>query len=81
MPVAECHVGPTTRYQVSDAYRTQYLPDSCERLFDAWSESTRQRQSEEVLLKRTELSLPTKLTGGRLCFTYLGNQKWRVVLR
>ena len=43
-----------------------------------WTETDK---SEEVSLNRTELSLPTKLTGGRLCFTYLGNQKWRVVLR
>jgi hypothetical protein len=43
-----------------------------------WTEADK---SEEVLLRRAELSLPTELRGGRLCFTYLGNQKWRVVLR
>jgi hypothetical protein len=43
-----------------------------------WTEADQQR---EFLLRRSELGLPAKLTGGRLCFTYFGNGKWRAALR
>jgi hypothetical protein len=43
-----------------------------------WTEADQQR---ELLLKRSELGLPARLAGGRLCFTYLGNGKWRAALR
>jgi hypothetical protein len=43
-----------------------------------WTEAN---QSRELLLKRSELGLPVRLTGGRLCFSYLGDGKWRVALR
>ena len=43
-----------------------------------WTEAG---QTRELLLKRSELALPASLTGGRLCFSYLGDGKWRVALR
>jgi hypothetical protein len=43
-----------------------------------WTEGGRPR---ELDLKRGDLAVPAKLSSGRLCFTYLGDGKWRVRLR
>jgi hypothetical protein len=43
-----------------------------------WTEDGKPRQVE---LRRSDVSVPATLRGGRLCFTYLGDGKWRVQLR
>ena len=36
--------------------------------------------SHELVSKRDDLKIPAKLTSGKVRFTYLGNDKWRVKL-
>ncbi len=36
--------------------------------------------AHEVVLRREDLGIPAKLTSGRIRFTYLGNDKWRIRL-
>ena len=43
-----------------------------------WTEDGKLRQLE---LRRSDVAVPATLRGGRLCFTYLGDGKWRVQLR
>jgi len=43
-----------------------------------WTESGK---TQELRLQRAELGVPATLRGGRLCFTYLGDGKWRAELR
>ena len=43
-----------------------------------WTESGK---TQELRLHRAELGVPATLRGGRLCFTYLGDGKWRAELR
>jgi|ERR1044071_4164294 hypothetical protein len=43
-----------------------------------WTETNKK---QELQLQREGLGVPAKLSGGRLCFTYLGDGKWRVKLR
>ena len=42
-----------------------------------WHENKKLHEWE---LKRDDLGLPSKLTGGRVRFTYLGGEKWRIKL-
>jgi hypothetical protein len=43
-----------------------------------WTESGK---TQELRLQRADLGVPATLREGRLCFTYLGDRKWRAELR
>jgi len=43
-----------------------------------WTESGK---TQELRLQRADLGVPATLREGRLCFTYLGEGKWRAELR
>ena len=43
-----------------------------------WTEANK---PQEFRLQRDKQGVPARLSGGRLCFTYLGDGKWRVQRR
>ena len=49
-----------------------------DRISIRWTEGGK---TQELRLQRAELGVPATLRGGRLCFTYLGDGKWRAKLR
>jgi hypothetical protein len=62
--------------QLSEASMTSFDPVDVSATFKInWREGTSSHMAE---FKRDDLGIPARIKEGRVCFTYLGGDKWRI---